>query len=398
MNKFHGTDSIIITILIFVIIWIFTIIPYKFFYLDPVAKAVGDFELNDIAFSKLLPPQTLDTNVILVNIGTLNRLQIAQQVKILNSFHPKVIAIDAIFNTKKNKVADSILSRQLDNCDNLILVGILKIYNEDKDYYEDYDLPLDYFLRNAVIGYANLPTKFGAHSKTIRSFRPYSKVKDKLFPSFAVRIVEAFDKSAYQELVTRANDLEIINFKGNFDKFITLDTDIIKQNLKLDFIKDKIVIIGFLGNSLSQQSLEDIYFTPLNPVYAGRSNPDMYGAVIHANIVSMILNKTYIDEIPNWVGAILAFIICYFNVVYIRYVRDKLTDFYGGIAKLLISTQTIIILFVNVQIFLIFQYKMGITLVLVGVIFVPSTVILYDQLIKHIAKSLKLKIGFGGKK
>ena len=171
----------------------------------------------------------------------------------------------------------------------------------------------------------------------------------------------------------------------------------IEQNSKLDFIEDKIILMGFLGNSLTQKSLDDIYFTPLNPVYAGRSNPDMYGAVIHANIVSMILNKTYIDEIPFWVSAILAFIVCYFNVVYIRNVRKKLTDYYGGIAKLIISIQTVIILFINVQVFLIFQYKMSFTLVLVGIIFVPSTIILYEQLIKHIAKSLILKLGFRGK-
>ncbi len=398
MKKFYGIDSLIITILIFVIIWLFTIIPYKLFYLDPVAKAAGDFELNDIAFSKLLPNQQLDTNIILVNIGNLNRLQIANQIKILNSFNPKVIAIDAIFTSSKDEIIDSILAKQFENCNNLILVSILKSFNQNEDYYETYDFPIERFKKNALIGYANLPTKFGIYSKTIRSFRPHSKVKNKLFPSFAVRIVEAYDKTSYIELVKRAKELEIINYRGNFDKFITIDVNIIDRNSKLDFIKDKIVVMGFLGNTLTEKALDDIYFTPLNPVYAGRSYPDMYGAVIHSNIVSMILSGTYIDTIPFWVSAILAFIICYFNVVYIRYIKNKLTDYYGGITKIIISTQTIIFLYINVQIFLYFQYKMSFTIVLVSIIFIPSTIILYDQLIKHFAKSIKLKLGFKGKK
>ena len=50
-----------------------------------------------------------------------------------------------------------------------------------------------------------------------------------------------------------------------------------------------------------------------------------------------------------------------------------------------------LIMIINVYLFLYFQYKMSFTLMLVGLIFVPSTVILYDNLIKHLSVSVYQK-------
>lgn len=386
-RSFHA-ENLFITFLIFFIIWLFSIIPYKLIFLDPVAKAVGDFELNDIVFSKLYPGRNLDTNIVLVNIGQLNRAQIARQINIINSFNPKLIGVDAIFDKETNTYFDSVLARAFNDTENLILVGILNKYVESGNYYEEYIRPNKVFTSKAIWGYANLPTKFGASSKTIRSFRPYSKVNDQLIPSFASRVVEVFDKGAYQKLVNRANELETINYLGNTDKFITLDADVFDGNYpNLHFLKDKVVLLGFLGNTLTQKTFEDIYFTPLNEVYAGRSYPDMYGVTIHANIISTILNEGYINFIPSWISTILAFVVCLLNVNFIRKVKRKLTDYYGGISKLLIFTQSILILVINVNLFLLCNYKMSFTLMLVGLIFIPSTVVLYDNLLKHLGAS-----------
>lgn len=378
-------DSLIITGLIFVIIWLFSIIPYKLIFLDPLAKAVGDFELNDIVFSKLYPERNVDTNIVLVNIGQLSRTQIANQLNLINSYKPKVIGLDVIFAKSENSESDSKVLEAFNNTENLVLVGILDNYSIKHDYYEQYIIPNPKFSINAIMGYANLPTKYGVASKTIRNFIPYANVKNNIVPAFALRIVEAYDMDKYKTLLSRSNEIEVINYRGNIDKFITLDTNILSQNYNLSFLKDKIVLMGFLGNSLNEKTFEDIYFTPLNDVYAGRSYPDMYGLTIHANIVSMILNENYIDIIPFWISAVLAFLVCLFNVYYIRKVRRRLTDYYGGIAKVLIFTQTTIILVLNVNIFLLLGYKMSFTLMLVGLLFIPSTVLLYDNLLKQLS-------------
>jgi CHASE2 domain-containing sensor protein len=392
MKRPSYIESFVITILIFVIIWLFSIIPYKLIFLDPLAKAVGDFDLNDIVFSRLSPEHELDTNIVLVNIGKLSRAEIAEQLNVINSFQPKVVGIDAIFPDATTNSNDEPLRKAFNNTKKLVLVGILDKYNEDGDFYGRYIEPAPIFRENSIYGYANLPTKYGASSKTIRSFRPYSKVNANIVPAFSVRVAELFNMNAYQKFTERGNSLEIINYRGNIDKFYTLETDFYKHdNIDLSFVKDKIVLMGFLGNSLREKILDDIYFTPLNEVYAGRSYPDMYGVAVHANIISMILDEDFIDTVPMWISAVLAFCVCFINVVYIRIVRRRLTDYYGGIAKIIIFVQTVLILIINTYLLLIFKYKMSFTLLLIGLIFIPSTVILYDNLIKHLVELFNQK-------
>ena len=60
-----------------------------------------------------------------------------------------------------------------------------------------------------------------------------------------------------------------------------------------DVFKNSIVMMGFLGKYMGDPVWEDKFFTPLNKKVAGRANPDMFGLVVHANVVAMILNQDY---------------------------------------------------------------------------------------------------------
>ena len=200
MKRSSFFENVIITILIFLIIWLFSVIPYKLIFLDPLAKAFGDFELNDIVFSKLYPDPVIDTNIVLVNIGELNRKQIAKQIQHINLFQPKVIGVDAVFNRASNNSDDSILTKAFNETENLVLVGILSGYVEEGNYYKHYIKSHRIFSKSAIWGYANLPTKYGSSSKTIRSFRPFSVVNNGIEPAFSIRVVEAFNMNLYQKL------------------------------------------------------------------------------------------------------------------------------------------------------------------------------------------------------
>jgi hypothetical protein len=97
MKKFIKVENIIVSFLTFFIIWLISIIPYNLIFLDPIAKTLGDLDLTDIVFSKLREEPKLDTNVVIVNIGGLGRVDIANQINLINSFNPKVVAVDALF-------------------------------------------------------------------------------------------------------------------------------------------------------------------------------------------------------------------------------------------------------------------------------------------------------------
>ena len=150
-------------------------------------------------------------------------------------------------------------------------------------------------------------------------------------------------------------------------------------------------MLGYIGPSVAQKDLEDIYFTPLNSNYAGRSYPDMYGVVIHANIISMILNRNYINVMPMWLSFILAFLLCYFNVFLVKLIYENITDYYGGLVKLLIFFQMILSLIFTVQIFHFMHYKISLTIALIAIVLTPSSVVLYEKLFKNYAKSYNQK-------
>ncbi len=73
-------------------------------------------------------------------------------------------------------------------------------------------------------------------------------------------------------------------------------------------IKDKIVLFG--GFSTTNRFTEDLKFSPMNANYSGRSNPDMYGIVIHANIINMLLDGKLIYNIPVFWNALLVLLVC----------------------------------------------------------------------------------------
>lgn len=69
--------------------------------------------------------------------------------------------------------------------------------------------------------------------------------------------------------------------------------------------------------------VEDKHFTPLNPVVGGKSIPDMFGVVIHANIISMLIKGDFMYRISNfWLTAIALFL-NFFLIAYFMHVDKK---------------------------------------------------------------------------
>jgi hypothetical protein len=48
----------------------------------------------------------------------------------------------------------------------------------------------------------------------------------------------------------------------------------------------------------------------------------MYGVIVHANIVSMVLNETYIEIIDQRTNFIINIIICLLNVILFSYIHN----------------------------------------------------------------------------
>jgi CHASE2 domain-containing sensor protein len=77
-------------------------------------------------------------------------------------------------------------------------------------------------------------------------------------------------------------------------------------------ITGRIVLLGYVNTNPSD--LEDKKFSPMNSRFAGKSIPDMNGVVVHANIISMVLDKDYIKKVPLWGNLLLAIIVCWLHM------------------------------------------------------------------------------------
>ena len=65
---------------------------------DSVGQALKDFELTNYAFSRLRETPQVDERIVLVNIGTLDRRGLAQEIEAINKYKPRVIGIDVLLS------------------------------------------------------------------------------------------------------------------------------------------------------------------------------------------------------------------------------------------------------------------------------------------------------------
>ena len=93
---------------------------------DPVGQALKDCEMTDYVFSKMREDPPVDERIVLVNIGTLTRREIAQEIQIINSYNPKIIAFDGFFDCEGG-LRDSVNCPQLlDTLGNLMLSSAIQ--------------------------------------------------------------------------------------------------------------------------------------------------------------------------------------------------------------------------------------------------------------------------------
>jgi CHASE2 domain-containing sensor protein len=377
-------NNLIITVFVFLFMWgassLFSLKLFDAF--DPIGQAMSDFEMTDYAFSKLRPDPKFEDRIVLVNFGSLSRVEVAQQISIINKYQPRVIAIDGFYNCEGglydpdncpqllDTLGNTFLSMAIQEAGNVVLVSKLLQSDSlsnlgDVAEYDSIEYSDPIFKDYTVNAFANLPTDavFQEDVKICRTFFPKINVNGKDELAFSVATAMKFDSIKTTRFLKRNKDEEIINFRGNFEiqeiklrnlnkdeasssgftgMFTALDVDdIMNENFDSLFLKDKIVLMGFLGDYFGHATWTDKFFTPLNKKVAGRANPDMFGLVVHANIIAMILNEDYIEELEEWHQYAIAFITCLLTVALLAKVDEWWPTWFDGVSVII---QVILIL------------------------------------------------------
>lgn len=371
------TVSITMTVNLFMNMWIFHIA-------FPEQSALSGFEFEDFAFSTRKTNNERDENVVLVNIGQLGRAGIAQQIDILNRYKPKVMGVGVIFNCEG--FYDTL------NCPQLLVDSLVDSVEISDPIFSD-------FSQN---GFGDLLTsaKIQSDAKDCRSFKPIVELNGKEVRAFAVEICRMADSVKTNRFLMRGNKEEVINYKGNIsvkgapfksesEYFETLEyDDVLHGRFDTTLVRGKVVILGYFGDYLFDNRSEEMFYSPLNRVVLGKSLPDMYGMVVHANIVSMILREDYINRISLFNAWFLSIIIVFLNALFFVWLHKRNTIWYEALTLLIPAIQIIMFAYLRHLLFQHFNYVLDLSAATVLLVSVSLSAGLYFGPLQLVMKKI----------
>ena len=211
-----------------------------------------------------------ENGLILFNTGTLGIDEIQKQLDTLLSFYPANLGVNLCYlsEAERRKIQQK-RGLVICECGSGAIARSSVMVNED-----------------------NSVTRFAANSSML----------------FEIKL-----SRGWLDLVERKNEVERINFRGRHS-YLEMELKN-ADGFDPEFIQGKTVLVGYLGDQISEDIVDfkQTHITPLNPEHGQQYiSPDMYELEISANIISMIWEKEFINEIPGVIRilTILAFSIC----------------------------------------------------------------------------------------
>lgn len=384
-NKFLLREAFFCMLFSFVVLGLVSLIGFNLSFFTPFNNAFKDFSYLDLYYAEKLDNDAdpINKDIVLVNVGRLGRADIAAMVDKLAQQKPKVIGLDIIFKEERDPEGDSALakSHRLKN-----LVTTYSVSNSGVDR------SAQRFRRpNELSGYSNF--SFDPNSSVVRYFQGYRKDGDSTQVAFGTAVAKLALENEWDPDLERYLEKERpINYKGNRDDFLILEQEDIQGQDTIPIITGKIVLIGYLGPPENHRfDIEDKHFTPMNEKFVGRSAPDTYGVVIHANIVNMILNNDFIRVVPNWFLVLLTILITFLALTYFIWLAKRQLASY--ILRLNIVRLVFIAVFVWIALLL---FRNGILFKTAGIIAVAAFSIGLIGYYKKVAHFLHKKYKWNG--
>jgi hypothetical protein len=360
-------ESLIATGLMIFFAFLLNFIPIKFEFLKVLRQGFLGFDLYDLYYSgKQHKNLQRDSSILIVEIAD-TRESIAKQVNIINKYSPSLIGIDAIFEKEGDLFTDASLIQSIEEKSNVVLASryIKDPSSEDAGFLYSY---FDVGPAHANSGYINM---LGNPYSVIRNYPPFLMYKDSTYLSFSSAIIKKYSKELFKRFSARGNPMEIIHYKGNLESYTSLSKD---ELLHYDstgqlngLLEGKIVLMGYF-KKYPPLLMEDLHFSPLNEQVIGKSFPDIYGVVIHANILSMIIDGRYAKLVPEWVSFLLAGIMTFLFMSYLlsKHLNNRHPN--HGYFLLLQFILLIVILYIFLQIFNFFSVKISLLPIMIALV------------------------------
>lgn len=381
-KKNTGLEYLFLNMFAFAGIGLLSFVFFNVSIFNQFTQAFKDFTFTDMFYSKFSDQSKIYKGpLVLINVENRSREEIAFLLQRLEEGKPKVIGVDIIFPDKKDSVTDGILKQTLAGYNNIVLPYIASF---------DSSVPViknhEYF-QTKPAAFVNLVGEDREFS-TIRYYYPvYNNI-----PAFTTAIMQMYDSAKAAVLFKKAQSKTEIRYFGNIQNFAYQNfEEVMNPAFNTDVVKDKIVLLGYMGNASSSKIPldEDRFFTPLNSRLSGRSHPDMYGSIIHANILRMSLDKDYIYSFPSWLNWLVAFLLSLALLpALVRWYVHKPVWYHLW----LVLTQfaiSILFLFFTILLYAKANIKIESAALLVSVLLIGDFILLYDHFAKYFKHKLK---------
>ncbi len=360
--KIINKDALAVCILVFGVMFIFPII-FSLPGLVHFKNAFKDFSITDIGLEKIRGEQypEADTNIVIINTEGLKAKFYPGFIEILQENHPKVIGIS--FSKEQAETSANLI-------DSLSVINNNLVFSSGGNN-----------LNSKIL----LPLGFDNSDvyQAVRRFVPSIERDGKVQNSLPLEIVKKYDKDIYNDFINQNLSEPLINYRGNYKQFYYLDAiDIFEYNIADDFLNGKIVICGNADVKDNFMNLEDLYFTPINESPVGRSFPDMYLTEIQANIISMMLGRNYIQEMPLLLQLLTAFLILYANLCFYLYILKKNKILYDLLSIVLFLVETFLILYLTIVMYQDYNFELGLTMTLFSITLGLLIFELYNESLK----------------
>lgn len=377
-------------------------LPLNQLFIDPFSEAIKNHDVMDISISKFRnhnDPTLFDDDIFIINSEITCRKEIAETVNFLLDKEVGAIGLDLIFDSLRYDKADTTLAEAFGN--EKVVMGYSFKEHKDHEAASVIDIKSDpFFTQNAKEAYINLASNDGY---SVRAFEPFHKVGGIIHNSFAVELAALVNPDVKGYTFARGHEKEWINFRriqpGKANMITPINskkvthygysgiTQFLKDTASYadEYFKGKIVLIGFCGEFDNALSMKDRYFTPLNEKYNGRAIPDMHGVVVHANIISMLNSKDFIEEVSEKYLYLIAFILFFINyLIFTKLARRKLV--------FMLPTVRVIQLLQFVLLFTAAISFMATSSIKFGFILVITAVILSYELFEFYAHKMRNKM------
>lgn len=254
----------------------------------------GDFRITDLyaQVADSRPIRQYIDSIVLLDIGTSGREQIADCLQVLALCGTKAVGLDVNFAHSGD--SDSLLLAALNSLPNMVLPLGVEEMGENRFVISDKPFFLD-SLPGLKYGVINFPTE--SERATIREFKacyPIGKYKD--FPSFAMAMAGIGNSKTTDRLLSHSDSHELIDFPSK--EFTVIPIEEVEN--RAEEFTGRYVIVG------SMNEATDMHSTPISSY--------MPGMKIHAYSLSSILQERTFRQMPEWMDIALGCILCFIIV------------------------------------------------------------------------------------